>query len=67
MEYLPLFDPGSRSWIIIMTLTHTNSQSAFGMQSISPVRKTYDRHRSHGKYLAIYARPLLDRILRLYP
>ena len=59
-------DPGSLS-LIIMTLTYPNSRSAFVMQSISAVRKTYDRHRSRAKYLGIYSRLALSRILRPRP
>lgn len=48
-------DPRSLS-LIIMTLTCSKPRSAFVMQLISAVRKTFDRHRSHSKYLGIYSR-----------
>jgi len=59
-------DPGSLS-LVIMTLTYSDSRSAFVMQSISVVRKTYDRHRSHARYLALYSRLAFSLILRPRP
>ncbi len=62
----PTGDPGSLS-LVIMTLTYSDSRSAFVMRSISVVRKTYDRHRSHARYLAIYSRLAFSLILRPRP